>query len=59
MAIRHRKSAFIRPQWKGTEEAEPITQAEIDRIMRPFVTGEANILDCEEAPPSVVRAKLR
>lgn len=55
----HRKAAPIRPQWKGTEEAEPISQGEIDRIMRPFLTGEKNILDCEVEAPRVVRAKLR
>ena len=55
----HRKAAPIRPQWKGTEEAEPISQEEFDRIMLPFLTGERSFLDCEEEPPHVVRAKLR
>lgn len=55
----HRKSPSIRPQWAGTEEAQPISQAEVDAIMRPFLTGKRSFLDCEEEPPHVVRAKLR
>ncbi len=28
-----------------------MAKGEFEKIMRPFTTGEKNILDCEEAPP--------
>lgn len=58
----HRKSEPIRPQWAGTEEATPLTNAEMAHfrdLMGKYESGELNILDCLEEPPSVVRATIR
>ena len=56
MRHQHRKAAPIRPQWRGTEEVETMTQAELDRIMAPFRDGSRNILDCMESAPEVLPA---
>ena len=53
----HRKSGPIRPQWKGTEEAQPLTNAEqaaFDHMMTTWT--DKQFLDCFEEPPAVVRA---